>query len=99
MNPVGGVVWGLSTRPLREGRNSGIERPGRGVDTMREPNVLGGTDIRSSPFGRELLSGHRLGLVMITCINDPATVGISRYPGGVRVGENEDETVRLGGDS
>jgi hypothetical protein len=56
MNPVGGVVRGFSTRPLREGRNSGIERLCGGVGTMKMPNVVGGTDIRFFPFGRELLS-------------------------------------------
>jgi hypothetical protein len=58
MSPVGGVVRGLSIRSLRVGQNSDIERPGRGVGTMRETDILGGTDdIRVLPFGRELLSG------------------------------------------
>ncbi|MDD2473643.1 MULTISPECIES: hypothetical protein [unclassified Methanoculleus] len=80
MNPADSIIRGFSTPPLREGRDSGIERLGRGVDTMKKPKVVGGTDIRSFPFGRELLSGYRL--VMIADIDDPATVDISRYPGG-----------------
>ena len=71
MNPVGSVVRAISTCSLREGRCSGIERLGRGVDTIGEPSVFGGTDVRSFPFCRELLSDH--GPAMTTSISDPAS--------------------------
>ena len=35
---------------------------------------------------------------MIIDISDLTIADIFRYPGGVRIGEDEDETVRLGGD-
>jgi len=85
MNPVGGVVRGLLTRSLREGRSSGIECLGHTVDTMRKTNVVGGTNSQPFPF-RQGVALHDYRLVMVTSISYPATVDISRYPGMVRIG-------------